>query len=136
MSAISGNTGAVTGGVSAILNTWSATISRAVSEVTSFDNAGRNRLLGVYDMTGSAGGIMSNASAFNSSGQPAALTNITGASLTLQARTGNTIGANVVISSIALGSSKTGDATLSFDFSLASTSTAVTQSPFSITWGP
>ena len=132
MAAISGNTGSVTGGVSAVLNTWSATISRAVSDVTGFGNTGRHRILGVYDMTGSAGGIMDNAAAFVSTNEPAAMTNITGASLTLTAESGNTIAANVVVDSISLGSSKTGDATLSFNFSLAAGTT--TSSPFTISW--
>ena len=132
MAAISGNTGKVTGGVSAVLNTWSATISRAVSDVTGFGNTGRHRILGVYDMTGSAGGIMDDAAAFVSTNEPAAMTAITGASITLEAASGNTIGANVVVDSISLGSSKTGDATLSFNFSLAAGTT--TSSPFTISW--
>ena len=131
MAAISGNTGNISGGVSGVLNTWSATISRAVSDVTGFGLTGRNRILGVYDMTGSAGGIMDNGASFVSTNEPAAMTNITGASLTLTAESGNTIAANVVIDSISLGSSKTGDATLSFNFSLASTNT---NSPFTISW--
>ena len=44
MAAISGNTGNISGGVVGVLNTWSATISRAMSDVTGFDNVGRNRL--------------------------------------------------------------------------------------------
>ena len=132
MAAITGNTGSVTGGVSAVLNTWSATISRAVSDVTGFGNAGRHRILGVYDMTGSAGGIMDNGTAFAASNEISALTATTGASITLTAESGNTIGANVVIDSVSLGSSKTGDATLSFNFSLAAGTT--TSSPFTISW--
>lgn len=132
MAAITGNTGSVTGGVSAVLNTWSATISRAVSDVTGFGNAGRHRILGVYDMTGSAGGIMDNGTAFAASNEISALTATTGASITLTAESGNTIAANVVIDSVSLGSSKTGDATLSFNFSLAAGTT--TSSPFTISW--
>ena len=132
MAAITGNTGSVTGGVSAVLNTWSATISRAVSDVTGFGNAGRHGILGVYDMTGSAGGIMDNGTAFAASNEISALTATTGASITLTAESGNTIAANVVIDSVSLGSSKTGDATLSFNFSLAAGTT--TSSPFTISW--
>ena len=132
MAAITGNSGSVTGGVTGVLNTWSATISRAVSDVTGFGLVGRNRILGVYDMTGSAGGIMDNASAFASSNEIAAMTATTGASITLTAESGNTIAANVVVDSVSLGSSKTGDATVSFNFSLASTAT--TGSPFTISW--
>ena len=132
MAAISGNTGKVTGGVSAVLNTWSATISRAVSDVTGFGNSGRHRILGVYDMTGSAGGIMDDSTSFVSTNEIAAMTATTGASITLEAQGGNTIGANVVVDSVSLGSSKTGDATLSFNFSLAAGTT--TSSPFTISW--
>lgn len=132
MAAISGNTGSVTGGVVGVLNTWSATISRAVSDVTGFGNSGRNRILGVYDMTGSAGGIMDDSTSFVSTNEIAAMTATTGASITLTAQSGNTIGANVVVDSVSLGSSKTGDATLSFNFSLAAGTT--TSSPFTISW--
>lgn len=135
MAAITGNSGNVTGpaGLVAQLNTWSATISRAVSDVTSFDGAGRKRILGVYDMTGSAGGIMDNGSAFVATNEVSVLTHTTGTSITLTAESGNTIGANVVFDSVALSSSKTGDATISFNFSLASTTTGTT-SPFTISW--
>ena len=132
MAAISGNTGSVTGGVVGVLNTWSATISRAVSDVTGFGNSGRHRILGVYDMTGSAGGIMDDSTSFVSTNEIAAMTATTGASITLTAQSGNTIGANVIVDSVSLGSSKTGDATLSFNFSLAAGTT--TSSPFTISW--
>jgi hypothetical protein len=132
MAAISGNTGSVTGGVVGVLNTWSATVSRAVSDVTGFGNSGRHRILGVYDMTGSAGGIMDDSTSFVSTNEIAAMTATTGASITLTAQSGNTIGANVVVDSVSLGSSKTGDATLSFNFSLAAGTT--TSSPFTISW--
>ena len=132
MAAISGNTGSVTGGVVGVLNTWSATVSRAVSDVTGFGNSGRHRILGVYDMTGSAGGIMDDSTSFVSTNEIAAMTATTGASITLTAQSGNTIGANVVVDSVSLGSSKAGDATVSFNFSLAATAT--TGSPFTISW--
>lgn len=132
MAAISGNTGSVTGGVVGVLNTWSATVSRAVSDVTGFGNSGRHRILGVYDMTGSAGGIMDDSTSFVSTNEIAAMTATTGATITLTAQSGNTIGANVVVDSVSLGSSKTGDATLSFNFSLAAGT--VTASPFTISW--
>jgi hypothetical protein len=60
------------------------------------------------------------------------VTATTGAAITLTAQSGNTIGANVVVDSVSLGSSKTGDATLSFNFSLAAGTT--TSSPFTISW--
>lgn len=137
MAAISGNSGNVSGpsGLVGSLNTWSATVSRAVSDVTGFSNVGRNRILGVYDLSGSAGGIMDDNTNFdNASGEFAVQTSTTGTTITLTAKTGCTLGANVVFSDIALGSSKTGDATVTFSFSLASTAT--TGSPFTISWAP
>jgi hypothetical protein len=134
MAAISGNTGNVSGnGIVGNLNTWSATISRAVSDVTGFNNSGRNRILGVYDLTGSAGGIMDDGSSLLSSSNFAAFTSATGANVILTADSGNAITAACVVSDIALGSSKAGDATITFSFSLASTVTTGTL-PFTIAW--
>ena len=138
MSAINGNTGNVSGtGIVGILNTWSATISRAMSEVTSFSNSGRNRLLGIYDMTGSAGGVMTRTAAFISGNYLAAHTADTGATIRLTALSAgtsqNTIQANVVVNDIALQSTKSGDTGITFSFSLASTQTG-TNSPFTLVW--
>ena len=134
MAAISGNTGNVSGnGIVGNLNTWSATISRAVSDVTGFNNSGRNRILGVYDLAGSAGGIMDDGSSLLSSSNFAAFTSATGANVILTADSGNAITAACVVSDIALGSSKAGDATITFSFSLASTVTTGTL-PFTIAW--
>ena len=138
MSAINGNTGNVSGtGIVGILNTWSATVSRAMSDVTGFTNSGRNRLLGVYDMTGSAGGVLTRTAAFVSTNFLAAQTAETGASITLTALSSgtsqNTIQANVVVDSVAMQSTKTGDTGVTFNFSLAATQTG-TNSPFTLVW--
>lgn len=140
MSAINGNSGNVLGtsaGIVGVLNTWSATISRAMSDVTGFTNSGRNRLLGVYDMTGSAGGVMTRTAAFISSNFLASQTAETGASLTLSAFSSgtsqNSIQANVVVSEVSMQSTKTGDSSVTFNFSLASTATG-TNSPFTLVW--
>ena len=134
MAALSGNTGNITGnGIVGTLNTWSCTISRAVADVTGFNNSGRNRLLGVYDMTGSAGGVLDNGSSFVSTNFLAAHTAADGGSITLTAESGNTIAAKCVVDSVAMNVNKTGDATVTFNFSLASTTTG-TDSPFTISW--
>ncbi len=134
MAAISGNSGNISGnGIVGNLNTWSATISRAVSDVTSFDGAGRKRILGVYDLTGSAGGTLDDGASFISGGTLAAFTNASGGAVVLTSDSGNAITANVVVESVALGASKTGDATVTFNFSLASTTTGTTV-PFTIAW--
>ena len=135
MAALNGNTGNISGnGIVGTLNTWSCTISRAVSDVTGFSNSGRNRLLGVYDLTGSAGGVLDDTSSFVSGNFLAAHTAATGATITLQADgTTNQIAANCVVDSVAMNVTKTGDATVTFNFSLASTTTG-TNSPFVIAW--
>lgn len=138
MSAINGNTGNVSGnGITGILNTWSATITRAMSDVTGFTNSGRNRLLGVYDMSGSAGGVLTRTASFISGNFLAAHTADSGALITLQARSDtvstNTIAAVCVVSDVAMQSTKTGDTGVTFNFSLASTQTGTT-SPFTLVW--
>jgi hypothetical protein len=138
MSAINGNTGNVSGtGIVGILNTWSATISRSMSDVTGFTNVGRNRLMGVYDMTGSAGGVLTRTAAFISGNFLAAQTAETGATVTLTALSAgtsqNTIQANVIVNDIAMNSTKTGDTGVTFSFSLAATATTG-GSPFTLVW--
>lgn len=137
MAALNGNTGNVaSAGIVGTLNTWSATISRAMSDVTGFDNVGRNRLLGVWDMTGSAGGVLDSTSGFASANFPVAMTHGTGTTITLTARNNasgtNTIVANVVVDNISANVTKTGDSSITFNFNLAATAT--TGSPFTIVW--
>lgn len=137
MAALNGNTGNITGnGILGTLNTWSATISRTMSDVTGFADTGRNRLLGLWDMTGSAGGVLDSTAGFATTNQPAAMTAISGALITLQARSAgavqNTIQANVVVDSIAMASTKNADATITFNFNLAHT--GGTNLPFTIVW--
>lgn len=138
MAALNGNLGSVSGnGIVGTLNTWSATISRAVSDVTGFSNTGRNRMLGVYDLTGSAGGVLDTNTSTFSSNQPAAMTATTGGLITLSARATtavtNHIIANCVVENQTISVTKAGDATVTFDFSLASTETG-TNMPFTIVW--
>ena len=138
MAALNGNTGNVaSAGIVGTLNTWSATISRAMSDVTGFDNVGRNRLLGVWDMTGSAGGVLDSTAGFASANFPVAMTHGTGTTITLTARnlgagTANTIVANVVVDNISTNVTKTGDSSITFNFNLASSATS--GSPFTIVW--
>ena len=137
MAALNGNTGNVaSAGIVGTLNTWSATISRAMSDVTGFDNVGRNRLLGVWDMTGSAGGVLDSTAGFASANFPVAMTHGTGTTITLTARNNtsgtNTIVANVVVDNISANVTKTGDSSITFNFNLASSATS--GSPFTIVW--
>lgn len=138
MPALNGNLGAISGnGIVGTLNTWSATISRAVADVTGFANTGRNRMLGVYDLTGSAGGVLDTDQNLFATNQPAAMTATTGGAITLSARATtaltNHIIATCVVENMTLSVTKAGDATVTFDFSLASNATG-TNIPFTIVW--
>ena len=42
----------------AVFNTWSATVTRSVHDITGFLDTGRRRMLGLLDVTGSAGGTL------------------------------------------------------------------------------
>ena len=44
-------------------NTWSATVTRTVHDVTKYGDTGRRRVLGLLDVTGSAGGFASHSAA-------------------------------------------------------------------------
>jgi hypothetical protein len=110
-------------------NTWSATVTRTVHDVTGFGDEGRRRILGLLDITGSAGGVpISN----DSSTAPDAGGSSTGA-VGLQAlgSTGgnitltfdNTNASNwvfaAVIDSIAATSTMGGDSTITFNFQMS-----------------
>lgn len=139
---ISGNDGSITfgatsPGVSATnalsFNTWSATFSRTVHDITAFGDTGRRRLLGIGDIQGSAGGFLScdeaNTAPGVFQGQHGMDTGVTGteAAITLFLHTGATDDAsyifNGIISDIAITSTMAGDATGTFNFQLSSGTT-------------
>ena len=41
-----------------VFNTWSATVTRSVHDITGYGDKGRPRILGLMDVTGSAGGTV------------------------------------------------------------------------------
>ncbi len=137
MAGFSGFQGSVTGAslVNGILNTWSASISRSQTDITGFSNAGRNRVLGLWDITGAAGGVQD-----DTINPTIGMTNATGTTITLIAKNdaaANSIAFNAVVDQVQLGVNKSGDATVSFNFGLASTatvSTAFTELPFTVSW--
>ena len=104
-------------------NTWSATVTRTVHDVTGFGDAGRRRILGLLDITGSAGGVpISNAA----SSQPDAGGGLqalgsTGGTITLTFDSTNTAtwSFTAIIDSIAATSTMGGDATLPFNFQMS-----------------
>ena len=118
MARIVGNEGAVAFATHNLTaNAWSMSISRVVNDVTAFGDASTNVRGGVPTYTGSVSGFMDDSSAPNLGN---AVTDYweTGdtVALTLTAQTGNTWNGTAVVSGVSVSSSKTGDATISFDF--------------------
>jgi hypothetical protein len=125
---LTGNDGGFFAGTnhSANFNVWNASVSRVSSDVTGFGDAGRRRRLGVWDITGSAGGFLI---ADSSNSKPGINTTnwlTAGQAIYLHAKGSGTVATNAtnvctlvttaVISNIAISVAKTGDAAISLDF--------------------
>lgn len=128
---ILGYTGNVTfpSGHAATVQTWSATVSRTVHDVTPMAAVGMVRELGVQDVQGSIGGIMKDGSDSPGFGSGVAAAGASAAELTLTAASGNTLAFDAVFDSIAASSTVTGDATVTFNFQMSD------QAGATITWG-
>tara|TARA_R110000824_G_scaffold44165_2_gene128649 strand:+ start:551 stop:862 length:312 start_codon:yes stop_codon:yes gene_type:complete len=90
-------------------------ISRVVSDVTAFSDVTTVVKGGIPTYTGSVSGFMADDSDPNiGSGEfPIAGSEV---AITLLAQTGNSYAGTAVVSGVSVSSSKTGDATISFDF--------------------
>ena len=115
MARIVGNEGSVTVATYGITaNAWSMSVSRVVSDVTAFGDASTKVRGGIPTYTGSVSGFMADDSApnhaetFFETGDQAVIT--------LIAQSGNQWSGSAVISGVSVSSSKTGDATISLDF--------------------
>tara|TARA_R100001530_G_scaffold131943_2_gene103952 strand:+ start:2054 stop:2434 length:381 start_codon:yes stop_codon:yes gene_type:complete len=115
MARIIGNEGSVsveTYGITA--NAWSMSISRVINDVTAFGDASTKVRGGIPTYTGSVSGFMADdadpnlAETFFETGDVAVIT--------LIAQSGNQWSGSAVISGVSVSSSKTGDATISLDF--------------------
>ncbi len=122
-------------GYVASLNTWSATISRVTSVVTGFGDTGHRRVAsGVIDITGSAGGVPKYNEADSSPLDLA--TTAAGGDVYLSVNGADAATAEcsfkfpAVFSSVALGSTQDGDATVTFNFEIA----AATDADLEFTW--
>lgn len=123
-----GNDGGVhLGSHFAQFNTWNGTFSRQVSDITGFGDSGRRRRLGVWDASGSAGGFMLVDAASSKPGINTTSWQTDGNAIYLHARgsgaataaTNCTMSLTAIISEVALSSTKTGDAAISFNWQLA-----------------
>ena len=122
-----GGVGAATGDVhNFICTAWTMTASRVVSDVTGYGDTARGKRGGIAEYTGSASGYMSGDAANtapNFGGNSEAgragtnfLTAQSNVSYILTAATGCTLNGDCVILGVSVSSTKTGDATISFDF--------------------
>ena len=112
-------------------NTWSATVTRTVHDITSFGDTGRRRMLGLVDVTGSAGGFpVRDAGANTSPGAGAGIQaeSSTGGAIVLtfdadpdggSASTALTWGFTGIIDSIAASVTMGGESTMTFNFQLS-----------------
>jgi hypothetical protein len=126
MARIIGNEGSVTCSAHNITaNAWSMSLSRVVSDVTAFGDASSEFRGGVPTYTGSLSGFLSDSADPNiGSGEfPTGAE----ASIVLIAQSGNQWAGTGIISGASVSSSKTGDTTISLDFSFTGTVTE--------TWG-
>jgi hypothetical protein len=116
MARIVGNEGSVTFGTHNLTaNAWSMSVSRVVNDVTAYGDNSSNFRGGIPTYTGSVSGFMDDSSA-PALGYANFQTGDT-VSVVLTAQTGNTWTGTAVVSGVSIGTSKTGDATISFDFS-------------------
>ena len=123
MARIVGNEGTVSMGTHNLdANAWSLTISRVTNDVTAFGDASATVRGGVPSYAGSISGFMNDSN--DPSILPASFETGDTVAITLTAQTGNTITCGqAIISGVSISTSKTGDATISFDFMFSGTVT-------------
>jgi hypothetical protein len=123
MARIIGNEGSVACSTQNITaNAWSMSLSRVVNDVTAFTDASSTFRGGIPTYTGSLSGFMATDSDPQIGSGEFAIAD-TEATITLTAQTGNTWSGQAVISGASVGTSKTGDATISLDFTFTGTVT-------------
>jgi len=116
MARIVGNEGSMTcSGHGITANAWSMSISRVVNDVTAFGDATSAFRGGVPTYTGSISGFMDDGTDPNLGS--AEFTTGSEVDIVLIASAGNQYSGTAVISGASMSTSKTGDATLSLDFS-------------------
>jgi hypothetical protein len=125
---IVGNEGSVTfgaAGTGAVLhnitaNSWSMTVSRVMSDVSAFDDTAGESIGGVPTYTGSVSGFMDSLTAGEPFTNADDFATVDRVYMTLTAASGCTYvtvaDQGAIISGVSISSTKTGDATISFDF--------------------
>jgi len=118
MARIVGNDGVVSFGTHSILaNAWSISISRVVSDVTAYGDGSSRVVGGMPTYTGSVSGFLEKDAADTSPELVGSFTTGADVAVTLTADTGCTYTCSTCqVSGASVNVSKTGDTTLSFDF--------------------
>jgi len=118
MSRIVGNEGAVSFGTHSILaNAWSISISRVVSDVTAYGDASSRVRGGMPTYTGSVSGFLEKDSSNTSPELVGSFSTGADVAVTLTAASGCTYACSTCqVSGASVNVSKTGDTTISFDF--------------------
>ncbi len=118
MARIVGNEGVVSFGVHSILaNAWSISISRVVSDVTAYGDGGTRVIGGMPSYTGSVSGFLETDAADTSPELTGKFYSDDVVAVTLTAATGCTYTCSTChVSGASVNVSKTGDTTISFDF--------------------
>jgi len=118
MARIVGNEGVVSFGVHSILaNAWSISISRVVSDVTAYGDASSRAVGGMPTYTGSVSGFLEKDSSNTSPELVGTFDSDDVVAVTLTAASGCTYACSTChVSGASVNVSKTGDTTLSFDF--------------------
>jgi hypothetical protein len=118
MSRIVGNEGTVAFGVHSILaNAWSISISRVVSDVTAYGDGSSRVVGGMPTYTGSVSGFLEKDATDTSPELVGSFTTGADVSVTLTAASGCTYACTTCqVSGASVNVSKTGDTTISFDF--------------------
>tara|TARA_R100000655_G_scaffold25910_1_gene53456 strand:- start:1864 stop:2259 length:396 start_codon:yes stop_codon:yes gene_type:complete len=119
MARIVGNEGNVSLGSHGITaNAWSMSVSRVVSDVTAFGDNSSSFVGGIPTYTGSISGYMSkDAAATAPALEHTSFNSDDTCAIVLTAASGCTYTGTGVISGVSISTTKTGDATISFDFS-------------------
>ena len=116
MARIIGNTGEATMDTHTVVaNAWSMSVSRVVNDVTAFGDSSSAVIGGVPTYTGSVSGFMETGSDAPDL-DVASFATGTEITVLLTANSGCTYTGEAVVSGASISTSKTGDATISFDF--------------------
>ena len=113
---VSANSGGATATHSITASAWSMTISRVINDVTAFGDVATTVVGGIPTYTGSISGFLADDA--DPSVDPDNFSTGTKCTIVLLAQSGNSFTGDAIISGFSFGSSKTGDMTVSMDFTI------------------